>query len=262
MGLIKGGLLFILSSLLLFSLIFGNLFLTLSLSLEKNDFRSEIISNIVKIDGEDINLTKEIEENFHILEEDCENNTNILFNQGGYDINISCEVVEQGPDAVLEEGINDVIENVVEEAYPNSSLGGYIEKLLLSDDASDYWMRYFYFILIISAILIVVKFILTEEKFNFPISLGFLVVISSLPFAVINFLLSFLENSFLKPLISLFSESYTVFLVALISGIILIILGFGFKFFKMGWSLSEKFGKIKNLFSRKSKTNISQEIKK
>ena len=45
-------------------------------------------------------------------------------------------------------------------------------------------------------------------------------------------------------------------------GVILMILGFGLKFFKIGWSLSEKFGKIKNLFTKKSKTNISQEVKK
>lgn len=102
-------------------------------------------------------------------------------------------------------------------------------------------------------------FALTEQKINFPISFGFLIAISSLPFVAVNYSLSFFANSILSPISILFSEAYTVFVGALIFGVSLIIIGFGLKFFKFGWSFSERFGKIKGLFGKKSKVKNLKE---
>lgn len=261
MSLIRGGLLFLVSFLLMSSLMGGNLFLTLALSLEDNDFRSEILSGFADISGEDLNLTREVEDNFYLLEEHCENNTNFVFDQGGFRIDIPCEVVDQGPEAVIDEGVNDIAESAIKEAYPDSSLAGSLPVLFLSSNSSDYWRTYFYISLVVSFILIALMFLLKEKKAGIFISVGFLVLISSLPFIIIDFLLPMLENSILRPVSLLFSGAYTVFLVGSILGTTIIILGFGLKFFKIGWSLSEKFGKIKNLFSRKSKINTPQEDK-
>lgn len=250
MGMIRGGLLFLASFLFVISLFGGNLFLTLSLSLEYNDFRSELISNFVEISGGDLNLTKEVEDNFYSLEEDCETNENLIFEYGEYVIDLPCEVVDKGPEAVTNWGVDNVVEIAIEEAYPDSLLASGLPELLLSENSSDYWKSYFYTALFISFILIVLMFFLIEKKTNVLILVGFLVLISSLPFIIINFLLPFLENSFLRPISLLFSEAYTVFLIVFMFGISLIVFGFGLKFFKIGWSLSTKFRKIREIFSR------------
>ncbi len=251
MGFIRGGLLFVLSSLIMFALLAANLSLTFSLSLEDNDFQSLILSDFSEAGGQELNFTKEVEENFDELIEHCENNTNFEFSQDGYGIDIPCEVVDQGPDAVVDEAFNDVIESAIEQQYPESGFGSF-SRLLFSSKASDYWMNYFYMILIVILVLGLVMFFFTEDKINFPIIFGFLLITSSLPFVAINFFLSLLENSILSPISILFSESYTVFLGALILGVSSILFGFGFKFFKIGWSFSEKIGKLKGMFSKKS----------
>lgn len=256
MGLIRGGLLFVLSSLVMTLLLAANLSLTFSLSLDGKSLQSEILSDFS--DGQQVDFKKEIENNFDSLIEHCENNTNFEFNENGYVVDIPCEVVDEGPDAVVDEVFNDIIESAIEQQYPNSPLAGF-SKLLFSDKASKYWMNYFYIILGIIFLLGLGMFVLTEERINFPISFGFLILISSLPFVAVNYALPLLENSILSPISILFSEAYTVFVGALILGVSLVIIGFGLKFFKFGWSFSERFGKIKRMFSRKSKVKDLKE---
>jgi len=250
MGLIRGGLLFVISSLIMFTLLAANLSLTFSLSLEDNNLQSEILSDFSSGDQE-IDFTKEVEDNFDSLVEHCENNTSFEFSQEGYEIDIPCEIVDQGPEAVVDEAFNDIIEGAIEQQYPDSGFSGF-SKLLFSSNASGYWLNYFYIILGILFVLVLIMFFLIEERINFPITFGFLLITSSLPFAAVNFLSPLLENSLLRPLSILFSEAYIVFLGALILGVSLIMIGFGLKFFKFGWSLSEKFGKLKGIFSKKS----------
>lgn len=244
MGFIRGGLLLIVTSLLLISLLLGGLFLTLSLSLKYNNFQDEIVSSFTEASGYDLNITKEVESNFEELEERCQNNTEISLSQEEYDIKIPCEVVDQGPEAVIEEGIKDIVENSINKAYPeNSGIGGFVKKLLFSDDASNSWKRFYYISLLVSIILIVLMFFLVENKFNLPLSIGPLLIVSVLPLLVLNFSLPYLENSLLSPITILFSESYTVFLAYIILGIVLIVLGFGLKVLKFGYGISKKLSK-------------------
>ena len=86
-------------------------------------------------------------------------------------------------------------------------------------------------------------FFIVEEKLSLPISVGIMTVISSLPFFVINFILPAFKISFLRPVSILFSQSYFVFLLMLGTGAVLITLGLGIKFFKMGYKISELFNK-------------------
>lgn len=253
MGLIRGGLLFVLSLLIMIGLLAANLSLTFSLSLEDNSLQSVILSDFSEVGDRELDLTKEVEENFDSLIEHCENNTNFEFGQEGYEIDIPCEIVDQGPEAVIDEAFNDLVESVIEQQYPDSSFRGF-SRLLFSNNASEYWMNYFYIILGILFTFLVIMFFIIENRFNIPISFGFLLIISSLPFAIANILLPFFTNTFLNPLSILFAEAYTVFLGALILGVSSILLGFGLKFFNIGWSLSEKIGKIKRFFTKKSKS--------
>lgn len=241
MGFVRGGLLFIVTSLLLTSLLLGSFFLTLSLSLKYNNFQDEIISNIIETSGQDINITKEIEANFGAIEERCQNNTEISLSREGYNISVSCKAVEEGPEAVVEEGISNLIESSINEAYPeNSKLGVFVKDFLFSDNASNSWKRFYYISLLISIILIILIFFLIENKFNLPLSVGPLLIVSILPIIVLNFSLPYLENSLLSPMVVLFSEAYTVFIAYIIIGVILIVLGFGLKTLKLGYHISKK----------------------
>lgn len=244
MGFVRGGLVFIVTSILLTSLLLGSVFLTLSLSLKYNNFQDEIVSSLTETSSFNINITEEVEADFEEFEDRCQNDTEIDLSQEGYEIKIPCEVVDQGPEAVIEEGISDIVENSINEAYPeNSGIGEFVKDFLFSDDASNSWKKFYYISLLISIILIVLMFFLIENKFNLPLSIGPLLIVSALPLIILNFSLPYLENSLLSPITVLFSEAYTVFLIYIIAGVILVVLGIGFKVLKLGYNVSKKLSK-------------------
>lgn len=251
MGFIRGGLSFILGILLLFSLIAGNFFLILTLSITPEKIQegvSENFESIVEFIGTDINLTKEINENFGKIESYCENNSDFVFTEQGYTIDIPCEVALQGEEAIIEEGVKDIVEEVYYEDYSCDSLwrcflNSENPLFLVSEQAKDYWKSRFYYSLIASLLLIIIMFFLFERKTNLFFVAGFLLIISSLPFMMIKNVFSFFNYSFLQFVPVLFSESYRVFLMSLISGIVVLGFGVGLKFFNFGSFIAEKFSK-------------------
>jgi hypothetical protein len=269
MGFIRGGLLFITGILLLVSLLAGNFFLTLNLSITPENLNEGLTSNFDDIvetaeDKFDLNLTEEVEENFHIIEEYCVNNSDFVFSQQGYTVDIPCEVVEQGPDAVIEEGIKDVIDEVYTQEYSCDSfwkcfLNSENPLFLFSKESKDYWKSKFYFSLFVSLFLIVIIFFLVEQKTNLFLVTGSLLIISSLPFMKVNALLSFLDFSFLQFLPVLFSKAYSVFLIAFIIGIIVLSLGIVLKFFNIGIFISERLDELASKYKNSSKKKTSKE---
>lgn len=263
MGLIKGGFMFFVSSLLIFSILLGNLFITLSLSLDEKDILSEIASTITDAVVSETMLSEEIEANIGVIQSYCEDNDEFILSTSEGNVAIPCETAHQGTDAIVRSILDDQVNQTVSEFTGNSECNspeGCVGKLLLSENASDYWKNYFYLAILVSFILAIIMFLLTEEKVNFPITLGTMIVISSLPFLVINFALPYLENSLLSPLSAILSESYTVFLSTFIPGITLIATGFGVKFFMVGSSISGVIVSMKNLFTGdKKETGISRQ---
>jgi len=260
MGLIRGGLIFTISSLLLISLFLGNLFLTFSLSLSYNDLKSELAEGLAEVVEEKTQVTKIIEDNFETIETYCENESEFALDHGKGVIIVPCGSVNEGPEAVADDIVSDIVEESLNETFgmsDNGDLLSNIGSLFFSENSSDKWRNLFYLSLIASLALAVVIFFLTEVKINFPISLGFLIIISSLPFVVINFLLNFFDSSLLNPVSVLFSESYTVFFIMFAIGILALVFGFGFKFFKMGYHFSSKLSN----FTKKSKEKKPEESK-
>tara|TARA_B100001971_G_C18256056_1_gene582206 strand:- start:168 stop:974 length:807 start_codon:yes stop_codon:yes gene_type:complete len=266
MGFIRGGLLFITGILLLVSFLAGNLFLTLTLSMTPEDLQKEIVSNfdeITELAEDDINLTKELEENFYIIEEYCINNSDYVFSEQGYTVDIPCDVVEQGPDAVMEEGISDIVDKIYYEEYSCDSFWKCLFNsenplFLVSEQTKDYLKNKFYYSLVISLFLILIMFCLVEQKTNLFLATGSLLMISSLPFMKVNVLFSFFNYSFLQFLPILFSKAYFVFLITFIAGIILLLLGIVLKFFNIGIFISEKLDKL----ASKKKTSKRKSSKK
>ena len=246
MGLVKGTLMFLLTSLLLISLTFGNLALTLSLSIGQDNFQNEFVKNIASVIAEETQGNEEFEFGLENAKQVCLNNTEFKVNVNGTDVSIPCERVQEGSQAVIEESIKDLVfEQESKSVKCDNPINCFIKykDILFSEEAKNYWNKMFYFSLVATLTIIGAMFFIVEEKLSLPISVGIMTVISSLPFFVINFILPAFKISFLKPVSILFSQSYFVFLLMLGTGAVLITLGLGIKFFKMGYKISELFNK-------------------
>lgn len=263
MGFIRGSLVFILGLILLVSLIAGNIFLTLSLSSNPENLKEELTSETEKLIGSaaesvlDIGVDEAIDEVLPELQAHCENNTEYVFSEQGYTISIPCETVQKGKEAIIEEGIGDVVDEVYEKEYECSSVWECVSSsnfenslYLFSEEAKQEWKSKFNLTLFLSLVLIVIMFFLVSQKIDLPIIVGFLIILSSLPILGINKITSFLDSAFTQIIPLLFSESGFVFSLMLIIGIALLTFGILGKFFQFGHFFLEK---INNLRQNKSK---------
>ena len=90
-------------------------------------------------------------------------------------------------------------------------------------------------------------FVFIENKTSLPILVGGLLIIASLPFVKLNWILEKIAvGEFLDILSILFSKSYSVFLIGFVSGIVLILIGFVLKFLNIGFKISKFIEKIKS----------------
>ncbi len=114
MGVIRGGLLVFVSVLLFLVLLVGNTFLTLSLSLNYNNIQTEFVSSIGEVIENEINLDGLIEENYYMMELYCEYESEFVFQEDtlGYTFVIPCDIISQGSQAIVDYGINSLVENV------------------------------------------------------------------------------------------------------------------------------------------------------
>lgn len=269
MGMIRGGLFVIASFALFLSFFAGNVFLTLDWSLEYDTLRPELTSIIKDIAAEsEINLDEVMEENFVIMESYCQNNSEYVFSKQEYIFVIPCDIVSQGSEAVIEQGIN----NLLKEFYYKEYDCGFWECVkqsdagqpfvLVSEKARDYWNNKFYLALVVSLILIILMFFLIETKHSLFTVVGCLLIISSLPFMKLNWLLSFISDaSFLQFFTIFFIKAYNVFLISFIIGLALLGVGIGLKFFNIGFKISDFFSKKEKVKENVSKKDIKEIVK-
>lgn len=264
MGIIRGSVFTIASVLLLLSFLAGNLFLTLSMSLEYDNVRAEV-NNIIKDLAEGgLNLTSIVEEKFDAMEIHCQNNSEYVFSEEGRTFVVSCDVVANGPEAVVDAEINKFVEETYYKDYDCNFWNCFKESelplFLISAKAKDYWQEKFYFSLIASIVLIILMFFLIEKKTNLPIVVGILLVISSLPFLKLDWFFSLLQASDI--LSTIFNKSHTVFLISLVLGLIFVALWLLLEFFKIGFKISEFFSKKKSVSEKEVKDIVKKEVLK
>ena len=257
MAIIRGGLTFILGIVLLISLIAGSIFITLSLSASPDNLKEKIVSEseeLIKSAGDEFvdgNVEEKIDEILPAIQSYCENNTDYVFSQEGYTVDIPCETVKEGKDAIIEEGISDIIDEVYTEEHPCDSLSecvfnGESPFYLLSEEAKQEWKSYFYVTLVFSILISIIMFFLVVNKIDIFLVLGFLIALSSLPILGINKIASLLVDSTLLQVVSLlFSKAGFVFGWMFIIGLALLTLGILVKFFHVGHTFLEKINKIK-----------------
>lgn len=266
MGVFRGGLLVIVSILLFLTLLLGNIFLVLSISLQYDNVRDALVpliqeftedkSNLIV---EDFDLTEEMEEAQEVMRDYCNNNTEYVFSEGGYTFVVPCELANETPETLFETGIDIIVEQTYYKEYDCDFWNCFGDEglpfFLISEKAKDYWKEKFYFSLIASLIFVVLMFFLVGHKQNLPILFGGLLAISSLPLLKLESLASVIGGDAAAGFTSFFfSSSGGVFWVLFIIG--LVILGSG-----IAWRILT-LDSIKKKFSKKDVRQIVKSTKK
>ena len=246
MGVIRGSLVIVVSVLLLISFIAMNSLFILSSSLKYNNVQEGLTPVIQDITGQesqlpsdlfgDLNVTKATEQEFQLMQVYCNtsNYTNYAFIFSGYNVNISCEDINMGQEAVIDNAIRGVVEDIYYKDY-NCNFWNCFSKesvpfFLVSQKAESYWSGKFYLALLASLILIALLFLLVEHKQNGFIITGALLILSVLPLLKLGSLLYAIAGNF-SVLLEIFLKNVKlVYWISIVIGIILIGLGIAFKF--------------------------------
>ena len=243
MGFFRGGLVFFISVLLLFSFITMNSFLTVASSLEYENVKegvTPIIENLTSGGLEsffpeefgaeaaaEFNLTQEMQKALDSMKKHCQNETSYVFSAGGFTFVIPCELANETPQVLVETGVEEMIEQGYYEDY-DCGFWDCIFKTkdplsLISQKAQQYWETRFYFSLVAALIFAGLLFLVMSNRINFPIVLGSLMIISSLPMLKIGGILElFLGSIFLLFFEIFFSKATTIFWIMLILGILIL----------------------------------------
>ena len=228
MGLIGNGLMFIAGVLLLISLIAGNLFLTMSMSLDYNNIKDKLITD-VKNSQQGNNKINEVTNNFNYAMISCQNNSEYDFNSEkiGYTLIIPCEIVLQGQEATINYASEKFVNDFYYKEYDCGfwKCAGSSTTVFVSETAKDYWTQKFYLSLLVSAVLTLIVFFLLEKKKSIFFDLSVLIIISALPLLGINWIISSFNFADV-----LFLKAINVFRIMLILGIALILVGIILKF--------------------------------
>ena len=118
---------------------------------------------------------------------------------------------------------------------------GYPPQFILSQHSRDYWGKLFYFSILLTLVSGIVMYLVVEKKTMMFLIVGGSLIAISLPYvkAHIIFLIfssffnmdSVVGEGITQIIWTMFSESWNVFLIYFIPGVILTAIGFGLKFF-------------------------------
>ncbi len=249
MGLIRGGLLTLAVILLFVSLFAMNTFWTISSSLEYEVIKPELVSVVNDIIRNQTSVASEMDEAVDEMRVICLEDVEVVRTFGDEEYSFPCEVLSQGSEAVITYAVSSLVEKKYYQEYDCyfwecSYTPPYH---LVSAKAQDYWNGWFYWSLILSLVFAAMIFFLVENKHNFPLVLGGVIIISALPFAKVSWLLSLLGHwDFLHFFVLFFSKAYNVFLIMLVAGIISLGIGIVLKFLGIGQFLVGLLGKDKS----------------
>ncbi|MBU2562465.1 MAG: hypothetical protein KKF68_02270 [Nanoarchaeota archaeon] len=276
MGIIKRGLLIVACVLLFISFLAGNFFSTLYLSLSYDNIQPALNESLTLL-AEQTNFLSLIQEKQPFAEEHCKNYTDYVFKEDtfGYVFVIPCNLISETPGFLLEYNIEKFIHDIYYKDYSCSMWGCFKEMgtpfFMISEKFRNYWRGKFYFAMILSTILFILIFFLVEKKTNSFLIAGILLVVSTIPFVRLDFIIGL----FIRPLIYLlglsevynfpsselarilyifFTKANMVFLIFLFIGLGIILVGIILKFFAAGFKISELFSR----FSKKSSLKQSK----
>ncbi len=263
MGVARGALLVLVVALLFLSFFSLNLLLTLSSSMKYENVEREssvMIKNFMSEMGL-ANLTEIVRQNYPMIQLYCMNNSEYILNYEGYTIDLPCSVVSQGQDAIVNEWIKDSIHGIYYTRYDCNFIDCFdkypVPVFLLSEQYRELWTSKIFLSLIACLVLSVLVFFLVKKKANAFILSGILLIVSSLPFIKMDYILSLPSERMIFDLLWIFlSQSFYVSIKLLIVGVVLLAFGILIHIFKIGILMSNL------IFKRKGKEKGKIEEKK
>lgn len=258
MGFIRGSLFVIVSVLLFLSFLGLGFFYMVSMSLEYDVVKEELVTNA---DGvmRQMGVYDDFADSFSAMSEYCSVNGDIFsFRYQGNVFEIPCEVVLQGSDAVFYYSLEDFVMDSYYDDYDCSLFDCWEEtkspNFLISEKTKDYAWNKVYFLIFVSLILVGLMFVLIEKRSNLPFVVGGLLVFVSLIFMKIDSMLLFIEDKIILSFLSIFlTESYNVFLRFMFFGVLILIIGFVWKFFIIGFKVNRLVSWIKKKIEERRK---------
>jgi hypothetical protein len=248
MGVIRSIFLVFVSVFLFLSLFAVSLSWILSSSLKYENVQTESVV-IIKDFLKGSEITSQIESFYPLIQQYCKNNSNFAFNAGGYTLDIPCSIASQGEDAILKEGIKDVISGIYYTKYECSFLNCFqndeLPLFLVSEKAHIFWRNVLYIAIALSLLLLALAFLLSQKKTNALILAGSLMILSSLPFIKLDTLFDLFSDDIFKFLKIFFSKAYFISLRMIIAGAVLIVAGIILKIFRIGFSISDFISRLK-----------------
>jgi hypothetical protein len=243
MGLIRGGAFVIVSVILFLSLLVGGIFLTLSMSLDYEVVKVDLGVTINELVQNQFDLSSSIRGKLPLMEIYCQNNSEYVFNEEGYTFTIPCEVVANGTEAIVEQGVADLIEDAYYAEY-DCGFWDCFEKtdkpfFFVSEHAKDYWKSKFNWSLLIMLVCFGLMLLVAEVRSNAFIVAGGVGIVGAF---ILKWSSGFLLKFALSPIVNALGAEISldafnfllvklgfVFLLLLIMGIILIAFGIGFR---------------------------------
>jgi len=230
MGAIRGFLLVTVSTLLLLSMFSSLFLLTISSSLSYTTIEKEAQNLTKEFLYSNIDFSSAIDDAYPFMEIYCQNNSQYVFKQNEYTFTISCDKLSEGKDAMIDNGINNIVKEIYYKEYNCQFIkcfaNGEIPLFLFSKMSYDFFYNLFTITLIVSILLSILGFFLVEKKNSLPILIGVLLVLCSLPFFKLNKILTLVPEKLIADIVGLFfSTSSSLALNCFIIGIILIVVG-------------------------------------
>lgn len=259
MGIIRGALVTLITILLFGSLFLTGSFLTLSMSLNYQVIQLKVVDTLI----EQTNISDQISSELEDMQDYCQNNTHYMKTFENYSIDIPCSIINQDSEETI---VNYIVSSVVEKNYYKEYDCNFMDCFVqdgnpffvFSEHSKDYFNSWFYKSLIISLVLAGLIFVFMEKRNNLFFLLGIVLIILSFLFLGIGKIVSLIIGwEFAQIVGVLFTQSYSVFMIFIISGIVLIGMGILLKFLSFG-----RF--IERLFRRDEKVNkedVKKEIK-
>lgn len=280
MGFIRGGLFVIVSVLFFISLLTLNSISVISLSLDYDNVKQELVPVVKETITDAINLTSVIEnQRYPLMQSFCKNSSpelEYVFSEQDYTFAVPCSVISQGTEAIINYATDNFVYNIYYKEYDckfwDCFKSSTLPLFLISQHSKDYWQGKFYSSLLVVLVLLALMFLLIEKKTNLLLVAGSLVILSSLLFAKLESFSKWLINTFINlPSIYSFSpddffrfftlifiQSSKIFWIMLIIGALLLILGILLKFFAIGFKINAFFSKFGSKGEKKTEEKASE----
>jgi hypothetical protein len=267
MGVIRNILLVFLSVLLFLTFFCSILFLVVSSSLNYNNVENQSVSIVHNLLEQQFNITSLVAKNYPFIQMYCQNHESYVFSAENYTFNIPCSISLQGQEAIITEGVKEVINQIYYKDYNCKFFACFkqekIPVFLISELSHNSFFNFFLLSLGVSLIFLALAFLLIEKKTSLPILAGAILIISALPFRKIGTLVNLLSDKISFQFLKIFfSESGRISLIFLIIGGALILLGILLKIFKVGFSISSGVSNLKKKFTSKKEPQEKGSVKK